>query len=113
MSPSIKMVGVGQSFPAPSGDGTIRVVDKIDLSIEDPSINMLLGPSGCGKSTILKMMGGVRPFGVPSPTEGEVFVNGEACYGAHDDVVRCWPLGYLSGASYTIWVRFWRVSGRV
>lgn len=102
MSPSIKLVGVGQSFPAPDGTGIVRVVDQIDLSIEEPSINMLLGPSGCGKSTILKMMGGVRPFGVTSPTDGTVFVNGAACHGPHDDVVMVFQR-YANRPDLSVW----------
>ncbi|MCP4809106.1 MAG: ABC transporter ATP-binding protein [Proteobacteria bacterium] len=64
----------------------LRVVDSIDLSLT-PGITMLLGPSGCGKSTILRMMGGVRPLGVKTPTEGTVTIDGQPCDGPHDDAV--------------------------
>jgi ABC-type Fe3+/spermidine/putrescine transport system ATPase subunit len=84
---SIVLKGVVQEFPAPEGAGVVRVIDELDLELRGPGIYMLLGPSGCGKSTLLYMMGGVRPFDVPSPTSGSVLVDGKPCDGAHDDVV--------------------------
>ncbi len=84
---TIELHNIAQEYPAPDGDGVVRIVDNIDLRLDKPGIYMLLGPSGCGKSTVLRMMGGVRPFGVKTPTEGEVLINGAPCYGAHDDAV--------------------------
>jgi len=77
---------VVQEYPKPEG-GVVRVVDGIDLTFDGPGINMLLGPSGCGKSTILRMMGGVRPPGVVTPTGGTVTIDGSQCHGPHDDAV--------------------------
>jgi spermidine/putrescine transport system ATP-binding protein len=48
-------------------------VDNISLGIEKGEFITLLGPSGCGKTTTLRMIGG---FILPS--EGEVYINGEA-----------------------------------
>lgn len=83
---TLSLKGIVQEYPTPEG-GVLRVVDGIDLEFNGPGINMLLGPSGCGKSTILRMMGGVRPFNVASPSEGQVFIGDEPCTGAHDDAV--------------------------
>lgn len=83
---NITLSKIVQEYAAADGKIT-RVIDGIDLVFDKPTINMLLGPSGCGKSTLLHMMGGVRPFGVQSPTAGSVKVNGQECHGAHDDVV--------------------------
>jgi ABC-type nitrate/sulfonate/bicarbonate transport system ATPase subunit len=83
---SIQLSDIVQEYPAPKG-GVTRVVGGVNLSIDRPGIYMMLGPSGCGKSTILRMMGGVRPTGVPTPTSGRVLVNGEPCDGPHDDAV--------------------------
>jgi ABC-type nitrate/sulfonate/bicarbonate transport system ATPase subunit len=33
------------------------------------------------------MMGGVRPFGVATPTSGRIKIDGKACEGPHDDAV--------------------------
>ncbi|MEZ4431719.1 MAG: ABC transporter ATP-binding protein [bacterium] len=84
---SISLRQVVQEFPSPEGAGVVRVIDALDLELSGPGIYMLLGPSGCGKSTLLYMMGGVRPFDVPSPTSGSVLVGGRPCGDAHDDVV--------------------------
>ena len=65
----------------------VRIVDGVSVALERPGITMLLGPSGCGKSTILRMLGGVRPIGVKTPTEGEVLINGVRCDGPHNDAV--------------------------
>jgi len=84
---SMRLTGIVQEYPRADGAGAVRVVDGIDLEFARPSINMLLGPSGCGKSTVLRMMGGVRPFGVKTPTTGRIEIDGRPCEGAHDDVV--------------------------
>ena len=99
---SIKMVGVGQSFPKPDQEGMVRIVESIDLEINRPSINVILGPSGCGKSTILKMMGGVRPFGISCPTVGEIFINDTLCHGPHNDVVMVFQK-YANRPDLNIW----------
>lgn len=83
---SVELRDVVQEYPKPGG-GILRVVDGISLVLDRPGITMLLGPSGCGKSTILRMMGGVRPLNVVTPTSGEVLVDGEPCLGPHDDAV--------------------------
>ncbi len=83
----VELKGIVQEYPAPQGEGVVRIVDGVDVTLERPGITMLLGPSGCGKSTILRMLGGVRPIGVKTPTEGEVLINGVPCHGPHDDAV--------------------------
>lgn len=83
----IELQKVTQRYPAPDGEGEITVVKDLSLTIDKPCITMVLGPSGCGKSTILRMMGGVRPIGVVTPTEGQVLIDGQPCDGPHDDAV--------------------------
>lgn len=85
MSISVEIKDIVQEYPRPDGKGVTRVCDNISLAFNEPGINMLLGPSGCGKSTILRMMGGVRPIGVRTPTSGSVLIDGRPCDGAHDD----------------------------
>jgi ABC-type nitrate/sulfonate/bicarbonate transport system ATPase subunit len=75
-----------QEFPAENGKVN-RVVNDVSMEFNRPSINMLLGPSGCGKSTLLRMMGGVRPFEVITPTSGSIMIDGQVCTGPHDDAV--------------------------
>lgn len=52
--------------------GSHRVVDRVNLSIEQGEIYGFLGNNGAGKSTTIKMMTGLIP-----PTEGNVRIFGE------------------------------------
>ncbi len=41
--------------------GTTRVLEDINLQVEDGSFVVLVGPSGCGKSTLLRCIAGLEP----------------------------------------------------
>jgi len=51
--------------------GARRVIDALDLTIEEGSVTGLLGPSGCGKSTLMRSLVGVQQI-----TGGSVRVAG-------------------------------------
>lgn len=97
----IEVTDVKQQYPAPDGEGINKVLDGITLRFEQGKLNMLLGPSGCGKSTLLKLMGGVRPLGVVSPTSGTVTIDGAPCEGSHPDVVMVFQR-YLNRPDLTV-----------
>ncbi len=82
----VAAIDIVQEYDQPGGK-PLRVIDGVSLSFERPSINMLLGPSGCGKSTLLRMLGGVRPWNVKTPTTGRIEIEGVACEGPHPDAV--------------------------
>ncbi|MEG3766364.1 ABC transporter ATP-binding protein [Alteromonas sp. 14N.309.X.WAT.G.H12] len=42
--------------------GSTRVVDKLNLVLDDSEILMLVGPTGCGKTTILHALAGLIPI---------------------------------------------------
>lgn len=42
--------------------GANRVLDGIDLSVDEGELLVLLGPSGCGKSTLLRAIAGLQPL---------------------------------------------------
>ncbi|HSW06763.1 ABC transporter ATP-binding protein [Aquabacterium sp.] len=84
--PLVAATDIVQEYEQPDGK-MLRVLDSVNLTFERPSINMLLGPSGCGKSTLLRMLGGVRPWNVATPTSGRVEIDGQACVGPHPDTV--------------------------
>ena len=49
-----------------------RVLNSINLSIEDKKFLTLLGPSGCGKTTTIRIIGGFL-----TPTSGTVLFDGK------------------------------------
>ena len=62
----IELVNIGMSF-----EGT-RVLQNISLQIGSGENFVIIGPSGHGKSVLLKIMSGVL-----TPTEGEVYIDGQ------------------------------------
>lgn len=98
---SIELRDIVQEYPRNDGS-MLRVIDSISLKLEQPQIVTLLGPSGSGKSTLLRMMGGVRPIGVASPTSGQVLIDGAPCHGPHDDAVTVFQ-HYANRPDLTVW----------
>lgn len=99
--PLVSATNIVQEYAQPDGK-TLRVLDDVSLIFEQPSINMLLGPSGCGKSTLLRMLGGVRPWNVTTPTSGRVEIEGQACAGPHADAVMVFQ-HYSNRPDLTVW----------
>ncbi len=62
----IKLVGVHKSF------GKQKVLDGLDLQIEDGKTTVIIGRSGGGKSVLLKHI-----IGLLKPDEGQVWVDGD------------------------------------
>lgn len=70
----IRVVKVWKTFPSlRKGGPAVVAVEDLDLIIQEGEFVCLLGPSGCGKSTLLNLVAGFE-----SPTQGEVFSNGES-----------------------------------
>ena len=59
------------SFEVPSGDGTKKIIDNINLTVEDGKFAVITGPNGGGKSTLAKLI-----MGIEKPTSGKIFFNG-------------------------------------
>lgn len=62
----IEFQNVSKSF------GETRVIEDLNLTIEDGKFTVLLGASGCGKTTLLRMIAGIEPV-----TSGTIFLNGQ------------------------------------
>jgi len=54
-----------------SGEGAVRAVDGVDLTVRRGEILLVMGPSGSGKTTLLTMIGGLL-----HPTSGSVVIQG-------------------------------------
>ena len=52
-----------------------RIIQGVNLSIEEGAATAFVGPSGCGKSTLLKLSAGLI-----IPSEGEVYYKGRNIY---------------------------------
>ncbi|WP_017446656.1 ABC transporter ATP-binding protein [Gayadomonas joobiniege] len=51
--------------------GQTKVVDRLNLALDDDEILMLVGPTGCGKTTILQALAGLIPI-----SDGEISLPG-------------------------------------
>ncbi len=49
-----------------------KVIENLNLTIEDGKFTVLVGPSGCGKTTLLRMIAGLDP-----QTSGSVMIGGK------------------------------------
>jgi iron(III) transport system ATP-binding protein len=61
-----------KEFEGRGGEGIVRAVDQVNVSIEEGEFFTLLGPSGCGKTTTLRLIAGFE-----FPTEGRIVLDGE------------------------------------
>jgi putative ABC transport system ATP-binding protein len=64
------------------GDVTVSALDGVDLVVEKGEFLAVMGPSGSGKSTLLHLLGGLD-----TPSEGEVWVAGQALSRLGDDAL--------------------------
>jgi len=62
---SIQLVNVRKEF------GGVKVINGVDLKIEDGSFTVFVGPSGCGKSTLLRLIAGLEDV-----SSGQVLIDG-------------------------------------
>ena len=65
----IETVDLVKEYPQP--EGALRVLNGVNLVVEEGEFMALMGPSGSGKSTLLNMIGALD-----KPTSGKVFVKG-------------------------------------
>ncbi|MEF9901108.1 MAG: ABC transporter ATP-binding protein [Pseudomonas sp.] len=72
----IEFRNVGKCFPAKGKSDAPFAIREVNFKIRRGEVVSIIGPSGCGKSTILNMGSGLY-----RPSEGEVFVGGEAVVG--------------------------------
>jgi lipoprotein-releasing system ATP-binding protein len=61
------------------GGAELEVLSGVDLDIGPAERVAIIGASGSGKTTLLQIMGGLD-----DPTEGEVYVGGQAMHGSNE-----------------------------
>ena len=65
----IETVDLVKEYPQP--EGALRVLNGLNLEVQEGEFMALMGPSGSGKSTLLNMIGALD-----KPTSGKVFIKG-------------------------------------
>jgi len=73
-----------------SGYGSMDVLHRLSLEVEEGKIVTLLGPNGAGKTTVLRTI-----FGVVSPKEGKVFYDGQDITGLPPEKVTRLGMSYV------------------
>ncbi len=58
--------------------GSVEVLHKVDISVQEGEFLVLVGPSGCGKSTLLNMIAGLEEI-----TSGEIRIKDQVMNGVH------------------------------
>src|ERR1700761_5863275 len=79
-SPIVELSGINMTFGENSGEKT-KILDDINLTVQENDVMALLGPSGCGKSTIMRILSGLI-----QPSSGVVKYRGTALDGVNPGV---------------------------
>ncbi len=66
MQPSVSIRDLSLNF------GSVKVLEHLNLDIQQGEFIVLLGPSGCGKSTLLNCIAGLLDV-----SDGQIFINGK------------------------------------
>jgi len=69
----LEVKGIEKSF------GTVKVLKKIDFSLEKGEVIAIIGPSGSGKTTLLRCLNFLE-----RPDKGSIIVNNEVIFDAMD-----------------------------
>lgn len=60
------------SFQVESDEGTLEIIDGLNLTLDDGKFIVITGPNGGGKSTLAKLI-----MGIAKPTSGQIVFNGQ------------------------------------
>lgn len=66
MPPVLELRDITKAFPG------VLANDRIDLNLKQGEIHALLGENGAGKTTLVNVL-----YGLYTPDEGQVFLNGQ------------------------------------
>lgn len=59
-------------FKVPSDNGTLEIIDNVNLTISRGKFTVITGPNGGGKSTLAKLI-----MGIEKPTAGKILFDGQ------------------------------------
>ncbi len=68
----LRLENLSKIFPEREGQGEVRAVNDVSLTISAGEFVTLLGPSGCGKTTTLRLIAGFE-----LPTSGRILLDGK------------------------------------
>ena len=74
-APTVRLEGVTKSF------GELKVLDSIDLTVDQGDVLVVIGPSGSGKSTLLRCINLLEPI-----DSGRIFLEGQEITAKRVDV---------------------------
>jgi len=74
--PLLELRGLGVSF------GGLRVIDGLDVAVDEHEIVSLIGPNGAGKTTVFNLITGVF-----QPDEGDILLDGQSLVGLQPHVI--------------------------
>jgi oligopeptide transport system ATP-binding protein len=72
MSPLVEARGLSKNYPARDGNGVVKAVNDVSLTVSKGETLGIVGESGCGKSTLARLL-----LRLIEPTGGEVLFEGE------------------------------------
>src|SRR5271170_5135705 len=78
--PIVELTGIDMTFGESTGD-KMKVLDDINLTVNEHDVMALLGPCGCGKSTIMRILSGLI-----KPSSGVVKYKGTPLNGVNPGV---------------------------
>ncbi len=73
---AVEVRSLQKHFPGRGKAEALHVLDNADLMVPEGQMCTIVGPSGCGKSSLLNIIAGILP-----PTDGEVYIFGQASRG--------------------------------
>ncbi|NJN52859.1 MAG: ABC transporter ATP-binding protein [Gammaproteobacteria bacterium] len=88
MAAIVKLEGVSRTYVR--GKESLKVLDDIDLTIEQGDFVALMGPSGSGKTTLLNLIGGID-----QPSSGSVEVAGQRLESLSSKALAKWRAAHI------------------
>jgi phosphate transport system ATP-binding protein len=67
--------------------GSLRALNKINLSVHKSAVTALIGPSGCGKTTLLRCFNRLHDLYPKNRYEGEILFQGENILSGATDLI--------------------------